>query len=79
MLQASAENPIPPSHGAGVPPPSEPAFRFRPTTRVGVVLAVVVSAVAESLTPRLPAKGQARPSINVTQLRDAALDLAVDA
>jgi len=43
MLQASAENPIPPSHGAGVPPPSEPAFRFRPTTRVGVVLAVVVS------------------------------------
>jgi cobalt-zinc-cadmium efflux system membrane fusion protein len=44
MLQASAENPIPPSHGAGVPPPSEPAFRFRPTTRVGVVLAIVVSA-----------------------------------
>ncbi|HEX7451915.1 MAG TPA: efflux RND transporter periplasmic adaptor subunit, partial [Polyangiaceae bacterium] len=43
MLHASAENPIPPSHGAGVPPPSEPAFRFRPTTRVGVVLAVVVS------------------------------------
>jgi len=43
MLQASAENPIPPSHGAGVPPPSEPAFRFRPTTRVGVVLAIVVS------------------------------------
>lgn len=43
MLQASAENPIPPSHGAGVPPPSEPAFRFRPTTRVGVVLAVVIS------------------------------------
>ena len=43
MLQASAENPIPPSHGAGVPPPSEPAFRFRPTTRVGVVLAVLVS------------------------------------
>jgi membrane fusion protein, heavy metal efflux system len=43
MLQASAENPVPPSHG--LPPPSEPAFRFRPTTRVGVVLAVVVSAV----------------------------------
>jgi membrane fusion protein, heavy metal efflux system len=43
MLQASAENPIPPSHGAGVPPPSEPVFRFRPTTRVGVVLAIVVS------------------------------------
>ncbi len=40
MLQASAENPIPPSHSA--PPPS-PSFRFRPTTRVGVVLAVVVS------------------------------------
>ncbi|MEO7033805.1 MAG: efflux RND transporter periplasmic adaptor subunit [Polyangiaceae bacterium] len=45
MLQASAENPIPPAqgHGAGLPPPSEP-FRFRPTTKVGVVLAILVSA-----------------------------------
>jgi RND family efflux transporter MFP subunit len=45
MLQASAENPIPPSHGqgAGLPPPSEP-FRFRPTTKAGVVLAILVSA-----------------------------------
>src|SRR6188768_3074061 len=46
MLQAHAENQIPPSsrHGAGVPPPIEPVFRFRPTTRLGVVLAVLVSA-----------------------------------
>ena len=46
MLQAHAENQIPPSqgHGAGLPPPSDPAFRFRPTTRLGVVLAVLVSA-----------------------------------
>jgi len=44
MLHAHAENQIPPSQGAGLPPPSEPAFRFRPTTRVGVVLAVLVSA-----------------------------------
>src|SRR5450432_152734 len=44
MLQAQAENPIPPSHGGDLPPPSDRAFRFRPTTRVGVVLAVVVSA-----------------------------------
>jgi len=45
MLQAHAENQIPPSqgHGAGLPPPSDPAFRFRPTTRIGVVLAVLVS------------------------------------
>ena len=45
MLQAHAENQIPPSqgHGAGLPPPSDPAFRFRPTTRVGVALAVLVS------------------------------------
>lgn len=45
MLQASAENPIPKAHGqgAGLPPPSEP-FRFRPTTKVGVVLAILVSA-----------------------------------
>ena len=46
MLHAQAENQIPPSqrHGAGVPPPIEPVFRFRPTTRLGVVLAVLVSA-----------------------------------
>ena len=46
MLPAHAENQIPPSqgHGGGLPPPGEPAFRFRPTTRVGVVLAVLVSA-----------------------------------
>ena len=44
MLQAQAENPIPPSHGGDLPPPSDRAFRFRPTTRVGVVLAIVVSA-----------------------------------
>jgi len=44
MLHAHAENQIPPSQGAGLPPPSDPAFRFRPTTRVGVVLAVLVSA-----------------------------------
>ena len=47
MLQASAENPIPPSHGhgAGLPPPVEPGFRLRPTTRVGVGIAILVSAV----------------------------------
>src|SRR6478736_6000972 len=44
MLHAHAENQIPPSQGAGLPPPSDPAFRFRPTTRIGLVLAVVVSA-----------------------------------
>ncbi|MES1177242.1 MAG: efflux RND transporter periplasmic adaptor subunit [Myxococcales bacterium] len=45
MIQAHAENQIPPSQGrgGGLPPPGEPAFRFRPTTRVGVVLAVLVS------------------------------------
>ncbi|MEO6603478.1 MAG: efflux RND transporter periplasmic adaptor subunit, partial [Polyangiaceae bacterium] len=45
MIQAHAENQIPPSQGrgAGLPPPGDPAFRFRPTTRVGVVLAVLVS------------------------------------
>jgi len=45
MLQVSAENPVPPSHGHGdgLPPPSEP-FRFRPTTKVGVVLAILISA-----------------------------------
>jgi membrane fusion protein, heavy metal efflux system len=40
MLQASVENPLPPSHS--VPPPA-PGFKLRPTTRVGLVLAVVVS------------------------------------
>ena len=43
MLQAHAENPIPPSHGGDLPPPSDRAFRFRPTTRAGVVIAVVLS------------------------------------
>lgn len=46
MLQAQVENQLPPSqrHGVDVPPPSDPVFRFRPTTRLGVVLAVLVSA-----------------------------------
>jgi cobalt-zinc-cadmium efflux system membrane fusion protein len=44
MLQAEAENPIPPAHGGGLPPPSDRTFRFRPTSRVGVVVAIVVSA-----------------------------------
>jgi RND family efflux transporter MFP subunit len=44
MLQAEAENPIPPAHGGGLPPPSDRTFRFRPTSRAGVVLAIVVSA-----------------------------------
>ena len=43
MLQAHAENQIPPSGREAARPPSDPAFRFRPTTRVGVVLAVLVS------------------------------------
>jgi len=44
MLHAHAENQIPPSQGQGLPPPSDPAFRLRPTTRVGLVLALLVSA-----------------------------------
>jgi RND family efflux transporter MFP subunit len=44
MLRAEAGNSIPPSHGGDLPPPDERAFRFRPTTRVGVVVAVIVSA-----------------------------------
>ena len=46
MLQAHAENQIPGAQGQGadLPPPSDPVFRFRPTTKVGVVLAVLVSA-----------------------------------
>ena len=44
MLHAEVDNPMPPSHGGELPPPSDRAFRFRPTTRAGVVLAVVVSA-----------------------------------
>ena len=46
MLQAQVENQLPPSqrHGADLPPPGDPVFRFRPTTRLGVVLAVLVSA-----------------------------------
>ena len=44
MLHAEAENPMPPSHGGELPPPSDRTFRFRPTTRGGVVLAVLVSA-----------------------------------
>ena len=46
MLQAHAENQIPPSqgHNADLPPPSDPVFRFRPTTKLGVVVAVLVSA-----------------------------------
>ena len=48
MLQAHAENQIPPSsssaRGRRLPPPVDPAFRFRPTTKLGVVLAVLVSA-----------------------------------
>jgi membrane fusion protein, heavy metal efflux system len=43
MLQAEAENPIPPSHGGDLPPPNDRAFRFRPTTRTGVIIAVVLS------------------------------------
>jgi membrane fusion protein, heavy metal efflux system len=47
MLQAHVENPIPPSAsgGAGLPQPSEPVFRFRPTTRVGLVLSLLISAM----------------------------------
>jgi len=46
MLQAHAENQIPPSpaEGARLPPPSEPGFRFRPTTRLGLVLSLLISA-----------------------------------
>lgn len=46
MLEAHAQNQVPPSHrhGAGEPP-SEPVFRFRPTTRLGLALAILISAV----------------------------------
>ena len=43
MLQAEAENPIPPPRGGDLPPSSDRAFKFRPTTRAGLVIAIVVS------------------------------------
>ncbi|HEX3775811.1 MAG TPA: efflux RND transporter periplasmic adaptor subunit [Polyangiaceae bacterium] len=44
MIQAQADKSLPPSHGGDLPPPSDRTFRFRPTTRVGVAVAVLVSA-----------------------------------
>ena len=44
MIHAHVENQIPPSPGQGLPPPSDPAFRLRPTTRLGLALALLVSA-----------------------------------
>ncbi|HEY4107048.1 MAG TPA: efflux RND transporter periplasmic adaptor subunit [Polyangiaceae bacterium] len=44
MIQAPADKSLPPSHGGDLPPQSERTFRFRPTTRIGVAVAILVSA-----------------------------------
>jgi membrane fusion protein, heavy metal efflux system len=77
MLQASAENPLPPSHSA---PPPAPAFKLRPTTRVGVVLAVVVSVATIWGSSRFVRKGlpaaQVQPGLTVDH---GAIAIAPDA
>src|SRR5450432_1431165 len=80
MLQAQAENPIPPSHGGDLPPPSDRAFRFRPTTRLGVVLAVVISAATVWASSRFVRKAptpiQSQQGLSVDH---GAVSLAADA
>jgi membrane fusion protein, heavy metal efflux system len=63
MLQAEAGNPIPPTHGGDLPPPSDRTFRFRPTTRAGVLIAVVVSVATVWASSRFVRK--APPAIPV--------------
>ena len=62
MLHVHAENQIPPSQGQGLPPPSDPAFRFRPTTRLGVVLALLVSAATGCRGRHVPMRLASRPN-----------------
>jgi len=80
MLQAQAENPIPPSHGGDLPPPSDRAFRFRPTTRVGVVLAVVVSAATVWASSRFVRKAPPPIPVQAGMTVDhGSISLAADA
>src|SRR3954470_7428133 len=82
MLQAHAENQIPPSqgHGADLPPPSDQAFRFRPTTKVGVVLAVLVSAATVWASSRFVRKAPPQVPVQAGLTVDhGAIALAPDA
>ena len=80
MLQAQAENPLPPSHGGDLPPSGDRTFRFRPTTRVGVAVAIVLSAVTVWASSRFVRK--APPAIPVQAgmtVDHGAITLAPDA
>jgi RND family efflux transporter MFP subunit len=82
MLQAHAENQIPPSpgHGTGATPPSDPAFRFRPTTRVGVVLAILVSAATVWASSRFVRKAVAPAQVQAGLTVDhGSIGIAADA
>jgi membrane fusion protein, heavy metal efflux system len=80
MLQAEAENPIPPSHGGGLPPPSDRAFRFRPTTRTGVIIAVVLSVATVWASSRFVRKAPNQiPAQTGMTVEQGAIVLAPDA
>lgn len=67
MSHAHVENQIPPSER--LPPSGDPAFRLRPTTRLGVVLALVVSAATVWASSRFVRKavppGQTQTGLTV--------------
>jgi len=69
MLEAQVENPIPPSRRTPGAPADTSAFRFRPTTRVGVVLAVVISAAtiwaSSSFVRKTPPPAATLPGVTV--------------
>jgi membrane fusion protein, heavy metal efflux system len=80
MLQAQAENPLPPSHGGDLPPPSDRTFRFRPTTRTGVVIAVVLSVATVWASSRFVRKAPNQiPAQTGLTVEQGAITLAPDA
>jgi cobalt-zinc-cadmium efflux system membrane fusion protein len=80
MLQAQAENPLPPSHGGDLPPSGDRTFRFRPTTRVGVAVAIVLSAVTVWASSRFVRKAPPPIPVQAGMTVDhGAITLAPDA
>jgi RND family efflux transporter MFP subunit len=79
MLQAQADNPGP-SQSGGLPPPDDRAFRLRPTTRTGVVIAIVLSVATVWASSRFVRKApnQIPPQTGLT-VDHGAVALAADA
>jgi len=77
--QAHAQKSLPP-HGGDLPPPSDRTFRFRPTTRVGVGIAVVLSVAVIWVSARFVRKApNAIPTQSGMNVENGSIGLTPDA